>query len=459
MADLFKWRIYCITDSRFEYIWDTAQPNICPINSTHQINVMSVADMVTVNKYRVVNSNESPYLTSGYNLYRCNSSGGDIKFMLKPANGIDKGRVIIIQKLTNQNTVTICPHGLDKIDGDIVKILTFDKETIKIQSNGVNWKILEIETLTGELNEELEGKLYCDPYNNDELVMYNNNDFRKLKLNLTATKDPTTNDDQTFGYGVGSRWINLTTDIEFICVDSTINAAIWKETTCCDNTLPGKGLTKTNSIMDVNVDNKSIGIYSNQLKIINPPINKGDLFTHDGYMQQNLPVGINNQILIADSSQPMGLRWDNYGSQCWILVDEKPSSTNGGTATAGGWHVRDINKIEVTCGPEVTLDYYCNRFKILPGKYTFFVTTSFCKTKGTRIRLYNVTDSEQVASGVNIWADTHSNCILCTCIVLDKITTFELQYKCCSSQLNNGLGSALGLDNEPEKYTIIKIVK
>ena len=38
-------------------------------------------------------------------------------------------------------------------------------------------------------------------------------------------------DDVTLGYGVGSRWIDVTADKEYVCLDATDGAANWLETT------------------------------------------------------------------------------------------------------------------------------------------------------------------------------------------------------------------------------------
>jgi hypothetical protein len=46
-----------------------------------------------------------------------------------------------------------------------------------------------------------------------------------------ATVNPGPNDDIANSYTVGSKWVNLTTDEEFTCVDHTTGAAIWKSTT------------------------------------------------------------------------------------------------------------------------------------------------------------------------------------------------------------------------------------
>ncbi|MCK5617090.1 hypothetical protein KAR91_85295 [Candidatus Pacearchaeota archaeon] len=47
------------------------------------------------------------------------------------------------------------------------------------------------------------------------------------KSNLIATINPTIDDDESEGYCVGSRWINITFGSVFICVDNTNGAAVW----------------------------------------------------------------------------------------------------------------------------------------------------------------------------------------------------------------------------------------
>jgi hypothetical protein len=48
---------------------------------------------------------------------------------------------------------------------------------------------------------------------------------------LDATGAPTAGNDLGDGYSVGSRWIDVTANKEYVCVDSTNSAAIWTETT------------------------------------------------------------------------------------------------------------------------------------------------------------------------------------------------------------------------------------
>ena len=49
--------------------------------------------------------------------------------------------------------------------------------------------------------------------------------------NLAAAAAPTVNEDSGDGYSVGSRWIDTTNDKEYVCLDATVGAAVWTETT------------------------------------------------------------------------------------------------------------------------------------------------------------------------------------------------------------------------------------
>jgi len=51
------------------------------------------------------------------------------------------------------------------------------------------------------------------------------------KSRQSASTDPGVDDDVTEGYEVGSRWINSSVGLEYLCTDNTAGSAVWKETT------------------------------------------------------------------------------------------------------------------------------------------------------------------------------------------------------------------------------------
>lgn len=50
--------------------------------------------------------------------------------------------------------------------------------------------------------------------------------YRRL-ANLSAAVDPSTNDDASAGYSIGSVWINTTADRTWVCADNTTGTALW----------------------------------------------------------------------------------------------------------------------------------------------------------------------------------------------------------------------------------------
>jgi len=52
-----------------------------------------------------------------------------------------------------------------------------------------------------------------------------------IKKKFDATQAPTVNNDIDEGYEVGSRWVDVTNDKEYVCLDNTDGAAVWTETT------------------------------------------------------------------------------------------------------------------------------------------------------------------------------------------------------------------------------------
>ena len=67
--------------------------------------------------------------------------------------------------------------------------------------------------------------------NNGSLERTSAGAYRVILNNDGAAVDPTINEDSGDGYSIKSRWLNTTDDKEWICLDATIGAAVWVETT------------------------------------------------------------------------------------------------------------------------------------------------------------------------------------------------------------------------------------
>lgn len=72
--------------------------------------------------------------------------------------------------------------------------------------------------------------------------------YQAIKSNLNASVAPTVNDDSGSGYAVGSRWIDTTADKEYVCVDATLTAAVWFETTSQDTSLVDSVFGRTGDV-------------------------------------------------------------------------------------------------------------------------------------------------------------------------------------------------------------------
>ena len=164
---IYKYKIYCSTDGRFEYIWDTVAPTVCPVNSAHTVNSSSSVHKIrSINVYKEENTNLK---ADGNNFYRLTAST-NLVFTL-PSTTVSQDRIIIVQRLlTNANTMTLVVSnaGLETINGAGTTIaLTTNKQTRKLKAVGSNWQLLPVSSDDGEDKNLLEGNLLRDSDNVD----------------------------------------------------------------------------------------------------------------------------------------------------------------------------------------------------------------------------------------------------------------------------------------------------
>lgn len=65
----------------------------------------------------------------------------------------------------------------------------------------------------------------------DGYILISGGTTSNIKMNWAAAVAPGVTDDSASGYAIGSRWIDTTADNEYVCLDSTATAAVWKITT------------------------------------------------------------------------------------------------------------------------------------------------------------------------------------------------------------------------------------
>jgi hypothetical protein len=172
--------------------------------------------------------------------------------------------------------------------------------------------------------------------------------YEKVMNNMNASVAPTANEDSGDGYSVGSRWIDTTADKEYICLDSSVGAAVWKETT---------QLSATPALDDLS----DVTITSAE---------QGDILYRDGSGWVNLHHGSAGQFLATGGhganpswSSPAGggdvlgpaSNTDNYVPQ-WNGTDSKTLKNGLATGNANGAIVlrTDTNDISADAVGEVT---------------------------------------------------------------------------------------------------------
>lgn len=103
------------------------------------------------------------------------------------------------------------------------------------------------------------------------------------QANRDATVAPTVTDDTSKGYVVDSSWIDVTADKAYICLDPTIGAAVWAETTLDAAEVffvsgtPGAGVGE---VGDIAIDTDTGDIYEKKNVVTTTTWNPSDIGSH-----------------------------------------------------------------------------------------------------------------------------------------------------------------------------------
>lgn len=176
------------------------------------------------------------------------------------------------------------------------------------------------------------------------------------KRNISATTAPTTTDDSSAGYQVGSGWFDVTNDKAYVCVDATATAAVWKE----------------------------VGGAS-----ASPLTTKGDIWVY-GSADTRLPVGTNGQILKADSTDAEGMVWAGETVVLSYALSNETTALTTGTAKVTArapfaMTVTDVRASVTTAptGSVLTVDINEGGTSILSTKLTIDATEKTSTTAAT----------------------------------------------------------------------------
>lgn len=384
-----KWEIFCNVEKKFKIVWDTVKPTTCPTNSAHAVNLSSIHYLVEVKNFKDVDQIESPYSVANINVYRCITSTGNIILNLPNISTIQECKVYIIQKIGASNTVNIVPY----VGNGLGFTLNTDHQTIKLLVNKTsnNWTMVDIATSVGEKNGLLEPQYKSvvdtsitnnDATNVNGVPLFYNGDAVTLQLETFLNRAPTVTDDRTTKKYVGSRWIDTTTSVEYICTADEVGNANW--------IIPNTGSTP-GSIMH------------------------------------------------------------------WVFSDTRTTGTNGDDSVAGVWTTCALNTVELTSGPTIAIA--TNSIKFLSGgTYNVKVKVIFNNTGDTLLRLWNVTDSAEITRSLSTVVSGVQVIELNVRAVINTPKTYQIQY-ICNNNTVNGLGLAVGLSGESEKYVSVEIDK
>jgi hypothetical protein len=161
--------------------------------------LMNATDVMVINNTVETNNNTS---TNGINLYE-NVDSSTIIGNAISANGTNFNNAIIIRDgagVSSNNTII----G-NQINGATTGI------SIEATNTGTSVSGNQIINVTTVISDAGTGT--------------------KLETqHHRAAANPTVNDDVADGYGVGTMWINTSTDVAYVLMDSTAGAAVWKTT-------------------------------------------------------------------------------------------------------------------------------------------------------------------------------------------------------------------------------------
>ena len=150
-----------------------------------------------------------------------------------------------------------------------------------------------------------------------------------------------------------------------------------------------------------------------------------------------------------------------YESQLLHVRDEKASGTQGGTATAGTQHVRDLNTVKTN---EITgASLSSNQITLPAGTYFVSARAPAFMVNNHKIFLYNTTDTSNALIGSSNYSDTTYQSS-CDSTLLGRFTisaqkVFELKHDVDQTRSSNGLGVGVGLAGAVEVYAEVLIWK
>lgn len=142
-----------------------------------------------------------------------------------------------------------------------------------------------------------------------------------------------------------------------------------------------------------------------------------------------------------------------------LVVDEKPQNTSGGTPSAGAWNSRDLNTVRKNTISGASLA--SNQITLPAGSYSVEAFAPAFDVNAHMLRLYNVTDSAVIATGLSNNAPSGTNGVN-NAILKDEFTlggtkTLRLDHYTQTAKSTVGLGVECNISGTPERYAVVEI--
>ena len=198
-------------------------------------------------------------------------------------------------------------------------------------------------------------------------------------------------------------------------------------------------------------------------KALNPSTTLGDIEYRSATANTNtrLAIGSTGNVLTVAGGVPTWAAPSATAIQVLSVSDSKANATDGGTFTAGAFRTRTLNTVLLNTISGASLA--SNQITLPAGTYFLQASAPAYKTNSNNLRLYNITDSSEIALGANNYAGT-TNEIAATALLNCTFTiaaskALELQHYGAVTQSSNGFGVSgnLGLNEIYAQLSIIKV--
>lgn len=146
-------------------------------------------------------------------------------------------------------------------------------------------------------------------------------------------------------------------------------------------------------------------------------------------------------------------------TQIAYLRDERSPGVSGGTCTSGSWIQRILNTVG---GDTSFISLALNRFTLQPGTYFIEIIAPAYGVNQHQAKLKWLNTNMDMLYGTNVSslssAPSTTLSIAMGDIVVDSVSTFEIQHRCATTSATTGFGISANFGT-PEIFTQVKIVK